>query len=105
MTDFRVVPQALRDQAEEVAETAGHYLTASGKLRERRMTDAILGSLCGTIPNLFNEVLDDVSGKLERGSTQIQQAADALRVCATHYEAVDQYYYQQFNYIDERAGN
>ncbi|MFI9509246.1 type VII secretion target [Nocardia sp. NPDC052566] len=104
MTDFHVVPQALRTQANEIINTAGHYNLAANYVGDHRMPPLTLGIFGKDVASIFNDVATNVHDKLDKGKKSIQSAGEGISTCATNYENVDAQYYREFGYIDEMLG-
>jgi hypothetical protein len=104
VTDFHVVPEALRLQAVEIKNCADHYYSAANEIGAQRMGSRALGIFGDDITRMFNDVLTDVEDKLRAGQRTIKSAGDGLDICATHYEQVDNDYYRKFGYIDDELG-
>lgn len=104
MTDLSVCPEALRIQAVEIEDCAGHYTTSATRVGEHRLAPLALGALGRDIVQHFNDMSLNVSNKLKDSAATIDSAADGIRACATHFQGVDDDYYRKFGYIDETLG-
>ncbi|MEV6276357.1 hypothetical protein [Nocardia sp. NPDC051832] len=106
MTDFRVVPDALRTQAKELESTSGHYLTSSRYVADNRMGAYVLGVHGRDVATVFNDqLLLAVESKLKQTQKSIQEAAEKIAYVAWVFENKDYEYYQKFGYQNERLGN
>ncbi|WP_028479131.1 hypothetical protein [Nocardia sp. CNY236] len=104
MTDFHVVPAALRLQAEEIRQASGHWGSAADWIEKNNLTEDSLGYFGKSIVQTFNQVAADVSDKLRQGKRAIESASDGIDLCANHFESLDAEYYRRFGYIDEKLG-
>ncbi|SDC97198.1 hypothetical protein [Actinokineospora iranica] len=106
MTDYHVVPAALRNAVTKLDEAAGHWGSAHGAIRDHYMGQDTLG-LLGRLKNTheaYNRALDTVQNRLGEGSQRLTDAGSTLNEVAKHYESVDADEYRKFNYIDEKLG-
>lgn len=107
MTDFRVVPAALKLDADRVRVASDYWATAHlAILNGLPMNEIALGkeSSALKIVQTFNECAEKLCVKLVDGANAIDGAADKLTAVAQHFENVDAEYYRQFGYIDEGLG-
>ncbi|MBF6235767.1 hypothetical protein IU474_01555 [Nocardia otitidiscaviarum] len=103
-TDFRVVPEALKLEAEEIRQASENWNSARGQVSDNPLDNNALGVYGAQIAAKFNSATAPLARKLEKGVTTIQSAADGLKTAATHFENVDAEYYRRFGYIDAQIG-
>lgn len=102
--DFHVVPEALRQEAEEIRQTSDHWWGARKAIAEFPMDANALGYYGESIVRKFNYSGTQLMEKLAKGTDTIQSAADGLKTCADHFESVDAEFYRQYGYIDSQLG-
>lgn len=106
MTDFRVVPDALRKMASEYVD-AGEEWAAMIRVLESATTLGeydlgLLGQLSG-FPSSYNSTRDAAVRELRQGQQALADAGATLSDVARHYEDKDFEFYRKFGYLDEMS--
>ncbi|SDN70701.1 hypothetical protein [Allokutzneria albata] len=106
MTDYRVVPAALRKSVKEIHEAADAWTESRKVLDGLDMRGEYVGELARyeELPQAHNEALGVVVAQLRKGFEALENAALTLKKVADDYESRDAEYYRKFGYIDERIG-
>ncbi|WP_054816070.1 hypothetical protein [Nocardia arizonensis] len=105
MTDFHVVPEALKLEAERVRGAADYWANAHlSILNTMPMREMMFGNKGIDIVKKLQACTETLSAKLIDGKNSTDDAADKLMTCANHFTSVDADYYRKFGYIDEKAG-
>lgn len=106
MTDYRVVPEALRDMATEYQDAGDEWgrLVAVLDGAAAELRDDSLG-LLGQVANFvstYNDARTAMLKELRQAQQALSDAGDTLGDVARHYEDKDFEYYRKFGYIEER---
>ncbi|APU16799.1 MULTISPECIES: hypothetical protein [Actinoalloteichus] len=101
MTDFEVVPEALRNSVRFLQEAADSWASARDDLTGQELSDTglgLLGSESGATRR-YGEALTEAMSRLGEGSEILEAAATALKDVADDYESRDAEFYAQFDYL------
>ncbi|QIS11149.1 hypothetical protein [Nocardia arthritidis] len=102
MTDFRVVPRALRRRSDAIVECSNRYGTAVGLIASKSMGDKVLGRFGEGIPAIFNEAARSVVEALGKSGEAVHSAGVGIGECANIYERMDAEFYRRFGYLAEK---
>jgi hypothetical protein len=107
MTDYHVVPGALRNSVTKLDEASDKWVASNNAIKNRFMDSDTLGLLGRTqaVHDAYNRALHTVTQRLTEGAGRLKNAADTLNNVAKSYEATDASVYRKFGYIDEKVGH
>lgn len=110
MTDYTVVPKAVRDGSIAFDDAADKWdgfvkSTKSGpggpdhqSTWRLNMSDlGVLGRMSGVIDE-YNKAVATIAGKAQESATALREASETLNVVATEYEKQDYTAYERFGY-------
>jgi hypothetical protein len=97
---FEVVPGSLRKCKDAFDSGDSWWYTLYHNMANWTMDYGDLGIIgeSAGITNDYNAALDTIRNKLKDGYTRFADASTALNEVATHYEELDEAYYQQFGW-------
>ncbi|GAA0508539.1 hypothetical protein GCM10011581_19450 [Saccharopolyspora subtropica] len=101
MTDYSVVPQALRANVKLLFEAADAWDRAYQALSGNELSDddlGLLGELSAATKN-YNAALAEALQRLKKGQEVLEKAANSLKAVADDYESRDAEYYEKFGYL------
>jgi uncharacterized protein YukE len=106
VTDYRVVPQALRDMATEYQDAGDEWARLVAVLdgHEAALRDDALG-LLGQVANFvttYNDARTAMLKELRQAQQALSDAGDTLGDVARHYEDKEFEYYREFGYLKEK---
>jgi hypothetical protein len=106
MTDFRVVPAALRKAVTEIDEATANWAGSRAHLEDQFMDGDTLGLLgrSKAVHDTYNVALKNILDQLDLGRERLAAATNSLNEVAKHYEAMNASAYRRFGYLDERPG-
>lgn len=101
MTDFQVVPDALRRNVRFLYDAGDCWDAARKALDGEQLGDDALGELgqAHEVVREHNETLEAVLGTLREGVEVLERAGDSLNGVARTYEDKDAEYYEKFGYL------
>jgi hypothetical protein len=107
MTDYHVVPGALRKSVTKLDEASDKWVATNNAIKDRFMDADTLGLLGRTqqAHDAYNRALQTVTKRLTEGAERLKNAADTLNNVAKTYEATDVSVYRKYGYIDEKVGH
>ena len=103
MTDYRVVPGALRSNVKFLHEASDAWGKAHQSLTGMELAGddlGILGDPSSATRN-HNAAIQDALDRLRKGQEVLERAADELKGVADDYESRDAEYYEKFGYLRE----
>ena len=103
MTDYTVVPQAIRANVKFLFEAADAWGRAYQVLHGKELADDDLGLLGqpSAATRNHNDAIADALVRLKEGRDVLERAANDLKAVADDYESRDAEYYETFGYINE----
>ncbi|PKW14279.1 hypothetical protein [Saccharopolyspora spinosa] len=103
MSDYTVVPQALRKNVTFLYEAADAWGRAHRALFGMELDDSDLGLLGGPsgATRNHNLAVADALERLKEGQEVLEKAAESLKTVADEYESRDAEYYEKFGYMRE----
>ncbi|MGW5643700.1 hypothetical protein [Saccharopolyspora sp. NPDC003762] len=101
MSDYTVVPKALRANVKFLFEAADAWERAYQALSGKELNDDDLGLLGGpsSATRNHNLAVADALQRLKEGQEVLEKAANSLRDVADEYESRDAEYYENFGYL------
>jgi uncharacterized protein YukE len=109
VTDYRVVPEALRTMATEYVEAGDEWQQMVDAINGPEATLAehdlgVLGELAGFVTS-YNSSRTEAVNELARGRQSLADAGATLSDVAKHYEEKDFEFYRKFGYVKENLSS